>query len=410
MTYMNNLNHNKWFFAFIPYKMAFGMSSVLVPLFVVALGGTVEQVGLVTASSLLTSIPASILWANYSDRSGNRKIFILFAFLSTSLTFLLLAISNSVGQFLIFYAAQGFLITAAVPISGMLIVEGSPKGQWELQIGLFNFIGGVGWALGLLLGATSLDIRTLFMICLILCDASFLLSFFWIVEPRATFERESLAIFIPRLHRTLPSTIIHLPIVWERRIFRTLRNGVTPNLPLYYIGTLMIFMGATSFFTPLPVYMKFLGISLGNIFLIFFVNAIISVVSYPLVARLSQKWDDKKLLTYSALSRMVLFAATVFTSFLPTSGISLFLALIVGLGGFTWSFIAVCGVALVPKLSMLGKEGSSMGVYNAMSSLGGVVGAILGSTVAYTLSYEVSFIFSAALVAIGLVAFIKIKM
>jgi MFS family permease len=406
---MSGIRSSKWFFAFLPYKMAFGMTSVLVPLFVISLGGTVADVGLVTAAFLMTSIPASILWANFSDRSGSRKIFILFAFLSTSMTFLLFALATDSKQFLLFNAIQGFLITAAVPVSGMLIVEDTPKSQWEFQIGLFNFIGGIGWALGLLLGATYLDIRILFFACLLLCDTSFLLSYFWIKEPHATLERESLSIFIPRLNRTLPSTIIHLPTVWERRLFRTLKNGITPSLPLYYLGTLLIFMGATAFFTPLTVYMRLIGISVGNIFLIFFGNSLIAAVSYPIVARLSRRWDDRKLVTYSTFSRVFLFSAAIFTTIIPTGIVPFFLASIVGLAGFTWSFIAVCGVALVPKLSMLGREGSSMGVYNAMSALGGVIGAIVGSTFAYTLGYEAAFLFAASLIAIGMIAFLKIK-
>ena len=406
---MPNLRPNRWFFAFIPYKIAFGVSSVLLPLYVVASGGTVADVGLVVAAFLAASIPASIFWAVLSDRNASRKIFILFAFLSTSITFLLFAISRNAAQLLLFSAIQGFLVTAAIPISGMLVIEGAPKGQWEYQIGLFNFIGGIGWSIGLLFGTLSLDARITFMVCMILCAASYLLSFFWIIEPKMTFERESLSIFIPRIDRNFPNVLIHLPTVWERRLFRTLRNGITTNLPRYHLGTLLIFMGATSFFTPMPIFMKSQGLAVSTIFGAFFLNSILAATFYPIVARFSKRWDDRKLLIYSTVARILLFCSAVFTTLLPVAIIPIFLGCIVGLGGLTWAFIAVCGVSLVPKLSMIGKEGSTMGVYNAMSSLGGVGGSLVGSTTAYAFGYEFSFVFAAALLVIGVALFQKVK-
>jgi len=163
----------------------------------------------------------------------------------------------------------------------------------------------------------------------------------------------------------------------------------------------MMFFGGALFFTPLPIAMLDYGTAQNMIFLIFFVNSSIAAVSYPIVARLSERWHSSRLVTYAAFSRFFLFLAIAIAFIFPDKLTPFFMMPLLGIFGFTWAIIAVCGVALVPKLSAPTKECEGMGIYNAVIGLGSVIGAIMGGITAYTWGYVPTFILSAITVAIG---------
>ena len=67
-------NDEKWYYSFLPNNMAGGSTSPLIPLFLTeGLGGTVAQVGLLSAISSMASVPSNILWGNLSDAVKKRS-------------------------------------------------------------------------------------------------------------------------------------------------------------------------------------------------------------------------------------------------------------------------------------------------------------------------------------------------
>ncbi|MCX8205139.1 MAG: MFS transporter [Candidatus Nezhaarchaeota archaeon] len=408
---MHRAASNRWFLSFFPYKMAFGAASVALPLFVVKLGGGVVDVGLVTAASVATSIPASIMWSHLSDRLGRRKAFVSASFLLNALSFLLLARSGMVIELVAYSALQGVFITACTAVSSMIILETFPRARWEREFSLFNLTEGVAWTVGLLLGITSLDTRSLFMLCSLLLLLSFALSLLMVEEPKITLERGPVKVIVPRLHRHFPPLIIHPPTFKGLlKIGKTLRDGLERNLPKYYVGTFVIFLGANLFFTPLPVFMLERGVPEDQIFLIFFLNSSSSTAFYPVVAKLSERLGDRELLIYALCVRCALFlslAAVAASS--PPLPMAHLAAIVLAAIGFTWSIIAVCGKALAPRLSALMEEGRSIGVYNAVTNLGSLMGTFFGGIVVYVCGYALSFTLAAELIALGAILFFLVR-
>jgi hypothetical protein len=58
-----------WFYAIIPYRLSVGLTSTLLPLFVVqVVAGAVADVGVVAVFGLLVGVTAAVFWGNLSDR------------------------------------------------------------------------------------------------------------------------------------------------------------------------------------------------------------------------------------------------------------------------------------------------------------------------------------------------------
>ena len=71
-------DEEKWYFSFLPYNMAGGSTSPLIPLFVTeVLNGPLTQVGLVSAFSSLAAVPSNIIWGILSDTVKKRRSVIL---------------------------------------------------------------------------------------------------------------------------------------------------------------------------------------------------------------------------------------------------------------------------------------------------------------------------------------------
>ena len=75
-----------WRAGFFFHEMAFGLLSVFIPIYViVTLGGTLLEVGIMTAVALFLTIPASFFWGYACDKTRRYKRFILLSFLSMAI-------------------------------------------------------------------------------------------------------------------------------------------------------------------------------------------------------------------------------------------------------------------------------------------------------------------------------------
>ncbi len=76
---------SKWFNSFLGFNAAMGGHGILLPLYMAALGGTAHDFGLITAAYNAVSIGALVFWGKRSDRSGQRKRFILIGMVFTGI-------------------------------------------------------------------------------------------------------------------------------------------------------------------------------------------------------------------------------------------------------------------------------------------------------------------------------------
>jgi MFS family permease len=75
-----------WRLGFFFHEMAFGLLSVFIPLYVVtpAIGGSLFDLGIMTAVALFLSIPASFFWGYISDKTRRYKLYVLLSFISAA--------------------------------------------------------------------------------------------------------------------------------------------------------------------------------------------------------------------------------------------------------------------------------------------------------------------------------------
>jgi MFS family permease len=411
---------DKWYFSFLPYNMAGGSTSPLIPLFITeGLAGTVAHVGLLSAATSMASVPSHILWGDLSDTAKRRRIFVLIGFGGMALALLMMGMSVNFGQFLIANILLGLLSTAAAPVGTVLILESFKKEEWAKRLGDFSKVGGIGWVVGLILGTTWLGLftdgepaqvmRGLFVLATGLATVSMILAYNWVPEPEEKVDRRKLNGWvhrIPLFHferaRYLPQRILHVLRASEEHM--RLRNFPV-GLRRYYLFTLITFTGYLTFYVGLPVYLKqYVGMSSTEVFVIYLASSLISAITYHRAGLWAAKYGGKRMQGYAVLGRLLLFPSFFLVTLLnlPSSGLLIVFCVLHGLVGFCWANVSVSGNFIVSNSCRSDCRAESSGIYNAMQGTATVVGALVGGFIAQYFGYWVVFLSASCFLVVGL--------
>lgn len=385
----------RWFYSFVPNRLAGGLTGTLTPLFVVqVLEGNMASVGWLSSVTSLASVPANVVWGNLSDRSNRRLPFILIGLVAFAVTSILIGLGESVLAVAILSSIGGLLGTATGPASSALTIESVPERDLPVAYGWFNQIGGLAYVAGMLIGMAWLDylpeifgdepvMRGLFILAGGMALLSPVMAAMWIREPRRRLAaRQFIPAFIGRLNAgTVERVLFHVP----RWLFffprpewlREIRQQAASDLGRYYFYSLLMFLGVNLVFMPLPVYLTdVIGASNGQVFMISLVKSVVDTFFFVPMGRLLARRRGIGLQAQAAFIRMFLFAIL---AALAVLGLPLLIALgiivvVQVFNGITWAAISVSGPTAVAVLAPKGGEARAMGAYTAVTSVAGIVG------------------------------------
>src|SRR4030042_4730176 len=182
-----------WRLGFFCRYIAFCLPSVFLPLHIIAIGGSLVDLGLLFAVSSFFVIPSAFFWGYLCDRTRRYKRYILLSFLATAIFLYFFTVSTSVGLLIILYAAMSALHVAYEPPTNVLISELYARDEWEKTFAFYQVFTGTGWLLGLLLGflmsSYGCGATATLLVCSGLNLVAFLLSLILVTDPPFIFER-----------------------------------------------------------------------------------------------------------------------------------------------------------------------------------------------------------------------------
>ncbi|GAB4310557.1 MAG: hypothetical protein Kow0097_12170 [Candidatus Bipolaricaulota bacterium] len=151
----------RWYWAFVLANAAMGAASPLLPLYAYYLGGTAGDVGMLAAVGSMMNVAASLVWGRLLDATRRRRLFVVFGFLGVAMAYFALPAITRMPQLYLVNGWAAFSWMAGSSVAFLLVLSGFPKEQWEGEIARFNVHCGVGWTIGLAMGAswTTLVVR-----------------------------------------------------------------------------------------------------------------------------------------------------------------------------------------------------------------------------------------------------------
>ena len=419
---------HRWLYGWTLASIAFGGASLIVPLYVVELGGDAFTLGVLFAASSFIGIPGALLFGRLADRTGKFRSFVLFSMAIAFAMLLVIPALESILAVIAVYAVLWLGFAAAIPVLTLLVIVDIPEAEWSANIALLNKMQGIGWTVGLLVGfaliavlTIQLDTITAQRIFLLVCASSTAIGFLISMSTLPPNPTPSAVPSARRLRRgrltagaynVRASSFPFAPTRIDIRQFHPRRfiDRFTPRLASYYLAVVLVFSGFGIFFAPLPVYLGEVGFGASEIFALYFLLNIAAVLYFERASHLVSR-HDASLVQFGGLTvRAITFVAVVMI------GLSLGAGLL-GLGlttlmfimiGLTWAVIAVTAATLITQLSPPIIRGEALGTYNALIAMAGGVGGLLGGWLG-AMSYPIAFTVASALVMTGGVVVLLVR-
>ncbi|HSV42223.1 MAG TPA: MFS transporter [Methanomassiliicoccales archaeon] len=414
-------NEEKWYYTFLPYNMAGGGTSNLIPLFMAqSLKASVAEVGIVSAITSIASVPANILWGNLSDITKKRKPFILIGFFGMAAALALMGLSTTVSDYYLANFLLGLLAAAVAPVGTVLVLESFPKSEWGRRLGDFSKVGGIGWVIGLILGiiwlmvftgdSQELSMRALFLLSSGLCLVAMFLAIKWVKEPEQTIDRRQVSpedfdnvhLNIVERARYLPQRVMYTLQVSSKNL--RLCNFSVP-LQKYYIIVFLAFCGFLSFYVALPIFLsEYVGLNNANVFIVYLASSVTSALTYGWMGRLIGAKGGKRIQAMCFVGRIMIFPSFFLVTMIGLPSSSLFIVLLVlhAGAGLCWAGLSVAGHAIVGKMAYKEFRTQSLGMYNAVQGVATITGSLVGGFVATWFGYEVLFVLASGFIILSL--------
>lgn len=372
---------------------------ILLPLYVVAIGGSLIDVGIMFMVGQLASIPASMFWGYVCDKKRSYKIFILLSFLSISIFMYSFMAITSVSHLIILYAILSIFHSAHGPPRNVLIAELHTYEEWKRNFAKFEGFAEAGRIMGLLVGAyislSGANAAHIIALCGSLQVAAFVSSLFLISDPILILERRLVATgkivdLVDRGVYALCRALDGFPkVCFKEMSIKAFCGGLT----LFQMATSMLF-------TPMPIFLsRVLALPQASIFMVYALSSLGVVLGYFfLVCR-----SDENVEKASLLKVVLLRGTTVFLMFIALSSTfsaAMILALLALLG-----YLYALFNAYVLTVSMEFLPPKRVGLFDAITNLGSVCGAFIGPLIADKLGFDYLFLFSSATFFASFIAF-----
>jgi MFS family permease len=406
---------DRWLYGWGLAAIGLGGASLVVPLYVVELGGGPVTLGVLAAAAAAAGAPGALVVGRLADRTGHRRGYVLGAIAVVAGGLAVVAGVESIPVVVAANAAIWFAFAAATPVLTLLAVVGAPESEWSDRITRLNEWQGVGWALGLLVGfcvlvggerLVGLDARTALRAVCLVCGTSAAAG--WLVTARAlpAGPGPGAGPAPRRLRRALRGAArfgvrgAGFPFTPTRMDFRDLHprrfvRRFTPGLALYFAAVVLVFAGFGAFFAPLPAYLGNVGFGDDAVFGIYLALNVGAAAFFGSAGWLVERYEVALVHAGSLAVRAVALPAVVVVSGTLAATLPLFV-----LVGVTWAVIAVSAATLVTRLSPAIVRGEALGVYGALSTVASGVGSVVGGWLAAS-GYARAFGVAGGLVLVG---------
>lgn len=430
----------RWLYSWGLGSVAFGGASLLVPLYIVQLGATPVQLGILAATAAIIGAPGAILFGRLANRVSQRRPLVLVTLAGVAAALAAIPLLDDITAIIVANAALWLVVSSVAPVLTMLVVDDAPESAWSERIGRLNKFQGYGWAGGLVLG-TVWPFAGPAVVGAITAgpsvDATLVTqTLFWLLAGCAALSAVGAARSLPRpapeahvtserrvrrIARLLSSsrggvkgaTFAFSPnrLYWTTRNIhpRQLVGRFNPALATYFAAATLFFVGFAAFWAPLPLFFTEASFGSGEVFGLYLASSVASAVLYERAGRLAAKHDIRLLQSGALALRGVLFPLVVVATAVGAVSVGLVTAGVVLAGiGMTWAVIAVVGTAIVTRLAPPSIRGEVLGVHTALGAVAGGIGGVLGGWAA-SFGYLVAFGVAGGLVLLGALLVVSLR-
>ncbi|OYT60090.1 hypothetical protein B6U71_01480 [Euryarchaeota archaeon ex4484_178] len=389
----------KEFLGLIPHRAAMGAGTIILPIYLLEIGGKPVDVGFVLFMGSMGTLLGIILWGNFSARGLKYKPLMIIGITAYSLLLFLIYSTTSIPLISLIYFVGNFFVASVVPALTKVVFEISPREEWDIEQGKLNAIAGWSWAGGVVAS----------MIFSIFWPSSRILLIFSLVNFVAlpvhliTFRAPSKA---PR-KRKRRIRRVRKPIL-ERIRFAPLvmffLPSVTPpkNEKLYpfFASVFIVFFVSGLAIPQVVVYAHYQYAERMWPYLVYTFMTLSSTLWYMRVSKKLSKETSGYLFYYGAMMRIL--GISIF-AFSPAIKLILGPVAILGaiLMGVSWAYISISNLSYVGRVSRDEERARALSFYNFINGLAVSIGNFAGGFLVNFLGFAHTFLLAVILLTAG---------
>ncbi|MEM4312421.1 MAG: MFS transporter [Nitrososphaerales archaeon] len=388
-----------WLLSSLPANAALAGLNILVPLYILSLGGNVLDVALIVSLFHIALTLGSLLWGYFIDRFEWRKHIILISYFGFLLCSIFTFLFRELWIVALFYPLMGFLSVGPQPVTNLLIMETVKKERWGRVFARAQLIATLGLMVGVLVGVAWIalyELPSFFLGVSLLSTIATILAYWLIKEPPLKFERHMMA----RSPHSLIHRLFHPPILFLKypsleefkKFVRRVKVSLTRELPLFFFSIFLFYTSGSLYFTSLIPFMKERNISDTGVFSAFFGLHLTKVLFFPLASRLIERNGEMKMALLSFLPRVGGTLLTVLSA-LYFSDIYLLIMIMITLVilDVAFPFFHTATSVLLFKLLHGERRGEILGLFSAFTGAGLLIGSITSGLVSASFGFPMTF-------------------
>ena len=404
-----------WMLYILPSSISAEGLHIVLPLYVISLGGTVSDVGIVIALQYGAAALGSIFWGKIIDRFHVKRVILLVCFSAITLCCIWLYFATELSIIYAISTIIGFFIVGKNPITQLLVMETVPNNQWSKLFSYTAIITTFGSFTAFAVGSISnyyFEVGPYFLFCAITSSIAVVASV--IVKSSTFLERNTLVQSIHGLNSIFNHFRFHFQLVFPKIPHRTdfkhlisiFKGNISHEIGILFLTNFFFYLGSNIYFTALIPFLKNHQFSDSQVFSVYLIQTVTLLVIFYLVPRLISKLGEERATTIAFMPRI---AAVLTTAFLIpiTFGFDSFVVAAVSssIMVMAFSIFSTSNSILLFKTIPRGFEGRYLGVNSFMIGIGIFSAALMAGFITNIMGYLTTFLVAVGILVISFILF-----
>ncbi len=404
--------NRKWIWYLLPSQITAEGLHIVIPLYVIFLGGDISEVSLVIALHYGAAALGSLFWGKIIDRFHVRRSVLLVSFFFIILCCIWLYFTRNLTMLFVISPVIGFFLVGKNPVTQLLVMESAPKNQWSWLFARTSIIGTFGMFGAMIIGtiwSVYFDLSPYFLICAISTGIAIVFAT-TIKESYFHLERSSIAHSIQGLAYSFTHFHLVFPKVSElydyKHIISIFKGKVSHEIGILFLANFLFYFGSNIYFTAYTPFLKHFNFTDSTVFLIYAIQTSTMIVIFFVAPRLISKLGEDRatLISYAPRITAVLIAGLVIPVILGT-GIFVVAIISVCLMVVAFSIFSTASSVIFFKSIPQGFEGKYLGVNSSVTGIGVFAGAIVTGQLTNLFGYTILFLIAAIILALSFILF-----
>ncbi len=388
---------------------------IVIPLYVLFLGGNVVDVGIIVGLHYALSAIGAIFWGKVIDKYHVKRAILFICFSAITICSIGLFFTVDLNLVFIISSVAGFFIIGKNPVTQILVMESVPNNQWSRLFTQISIITSFGSLAAFLVGSiwdTFFDLRPYFLFCAIVSATATVLSV-W-VGSKSTIERHTIVHSIHGIKHIFDHTRLNFQFIFTKiphphdfkPIISIFQRKMSHEIGILFLTNFLFYFGSNIFFTAFIPFLKKFDFTNSEVFLVYMIQTMVLLTIFFFIPRLISMITEERATQISYLPRIL--GIIVAASLIPSmTGINSFLMAVISscLMVSAFSIFSVSNSIIIFKAIPKGFEGTYLGVNSFMTGVGIFLGALTAGYVSNAISYSAAFAIAVSIILSSLVMF-----